>query len=217
MDRGEEPAPKTEEQNRESRLNPDGAQTIISHLKDVRSRILRELYHNGGEASVTQLRSETGANVPDNSLNHHLTWLRGEKDFDWWSGDFPALVETVRREDHGYGEPVRIIGLTDAGGDVIDKSRAGVIVTPNASVEEIRSAVQGHGSQIHQLAENIDEIKSKMEKDGSSEDDSGGNIEDRVEEIESNVEENREWISKTLDNVEHIQDQLGVEKIGSDI
>ena len=83
---------------------------IGSRLKDVRKRILSELYESGGEASVTQLRADDGAAVPRGSLDHHLSWLRGEQ--DWWPENIPPLVEVIRREEIDAGVPTRIIGLT---------------------------------------------------------------------------------------------------------
>lgn len=145
---------------------------IISRLKDVRSRILREIYYNGGEASTTQLRSETGGNVPSGSLEWHLKWLRGEAGSDgsqaWWPDDVGPLIHVARRENREHTQDVRIIGLTPVGEYLVEQSRDGVIINPSASVDELRDAVMAHSSQIHTLSDSIEENADDIEEARSS-------------------------------------------------
>lgn len=166
---------------------------IEQRLKDTRRRIVTELYVNGGTASVTRLRNEDGAGVPRGTLSHHLPWLRGET--DWWPDGFEALVEEVGREDRGYGNPVRIIGLTETGqrfAEWIVRENGGDI---RADVERLDLVVDTHNNQIRSLLDRTDSIQDRVTEIRRLRE-QNAELEQRVEKVEEKFEIAREQIAR---------------------
>jgi hypothetical protein len=170
---------------------------IGSRLKDVRKRILSELYKSGGEASVTQLRADDGAAVPRGSLDHHLSWLRGEQ--DWWPENVSALVEVIRREEIDAGVPTRVIGLTPIGEMFAEQILDDASVAPGAGSEEVRMAISAHSDQITGIEERLDALDNRSDDFG-----------ERIAQLEDSVELLNKKLEIVIEQQEMVEEHLRI-------
>lgn len=154
--------PHDESGNDEKILTDKESEMIRAELREVRSRILNELYDNEHGVSTTYLRSPTGANVPKGSLNHHLNWLRGETDA--MPESVPPLVEKIGEEDRGHSVPTKMIGITDTGRELVERMRDSGIVGPEISNEELKMAVQSNRDQIQRMRSEIERLEEFSHK-----------------------------------------------------
>ncbi len=99
--------------------------------------------------------------VPRGSLDHHLSWLRGEQ--DWWPENVPPLVEVIRREEIDAGVPTRIIGLTPIGEMFAEQILDNASVAPGAGSEQVRMAISAHSDQITRIEERLDALDNRSD------------------------------------------------------
>lgn len=170
---------------------------IGSRLKGVRKRILSELYESGGEVSVTQLRADDGAAVPRGSLDHHLSWLRGEQ--NWWPENVPSLVKVIRREEIDAGVPTRIIGLTPIGERFAEQILDDASVAPGAGSEEVRMAISAHSDQIARIEERLGGL-----------DDRSDDVDERIAQLEDNVGLLNKKLEIVIEQQEIVEEHLGI-------
>lgn len=188
---------------------PTGYETIRPRLKDVRERILAEIEYRGGGVPITTLRSEQGADIPSGSVEHHLAWLQGREvtgdTLRWWPEGAGEIIQEIGREDMGYGNPVRVIGLTEYGEAFVEEFLENREPDPKTQLSEQKRVLQNHSERISSLEDSVEEHNAQLQS-----------ISESISELKEDIEANKDREITILEEIEDMQDQLGIGGMSSD-
>lgn len=152
------------DQTDNSAEKPTGYDIIKPKVRDIRERIIREL-NREGELPVAELRSEKRADVPSGSIEYHLAWLQGRdvsgNPLNWWPDEAGAIIEETGREDLGYANPVRVMGLTDYGKRFAEAFVAETPLSTRKTLSNHTTKLKQHDTIIGQVQTAVDTVKRK--------------------------------------------------------